>query len=64
MILVKDIRPGPVGSAPEWLTDVKGTLYFTARDRAHGYELWRSDGTAIGTVMVKDLRSGPRGSEP
>ncbi len=62
--LVKDIMPGRSGSAPEWLTGIDGTLYFTAKDREHGYELWRSDGTAIGTVMVKDIRAGPRGSEP
>ena len=33
------------------------TLYFTVVDDNHGHELWKSDGTAIGTVMVKDIRS-------
>lgn len=48
--MVKDIMPGPDSSGPGSLTDVGGTLYFTA-----GYEpeeLWKSDGTAAGTVMV------------
>ena len=53
-MLVKDIFP--TGSAyPEQLRAVGATLYFTASDETHGRELWRSDGTAEGTVAVKDL---------
>ena len=33
-------------------------------DSAHGRELWRSDGTAEGTVMVKDIDPGPGSSGP
>jgi len=47
---------------PPWLTVAGGTLYFVAADEAHGSELWRSDGTAAGTVLVKDIRPGPDGS--
>jgi ELWxxDGT repeat protein len=39
-----------------------GSLYFVAADGAHGSELWRSDGTTAGTVLVKDIRPGPDSS--
>ncbi len=63
-ILVKDIFPGAGFSVPLVLTNVNGTLYFVADDGTHGYELWKSDGTAAGTSMVKDIRSGEASSVP
>lgn len=61
-VLVKDIAPGPFGSWPIHLTAVGHTLFFAADDSpappVHGRELWRSDGTAAGTVMVKDINPG------
>ena len=43
-----------------------GALYFAASDATHGDELWKSDGTVFGTVMVKDIdtTSGSYGSGP
>ena len=40
------------------LLDVNGTLFFTADDGMHGTELWKSDGTAAGTTLVKDIYPG------
>ncbi|MCB9149051.1 MAG: hypothetical protein H6641_09845 [Caldilineaceae bacterium] len=46
------------------LTEVNGTIYFSADDGVHGYELWRTDGTADGTYLVKDLTVGSDSSWP
>jgi ELWxxDGT repeat protein len=43
---------------------VDGAIYFTGSDAAAGQELWRSDGTAAGTVRVADIRPGTSGSSP
>lgn len=42
----------------DYLTDVNGVLYFLGDDGIHGWELWKSDGTEAGTIMVKDLTAG------
>ncbi len=59
-VMVKDIDPavgayGPSGSYPYSLTNASGVLYFTADDGENGDELWRSDGTEAGTVLVADI---------
>ena len=60
--LVKDIRLGPAYSNPSGLTPYNGILLFRANDGEHGTELWSSDGSEGGTVMVKDIFSGSSGS--
>ena len=42
----------------------RGAFSFVAEDAQHGRELWKSDGTAAGTVMVKDIIAGQAGSSP
>ncbi|MBJ64078.1 MAG: hypothetical protein CMB55_04705 [Euryarchaeota archaeon] len=53
-----------MSSGPAHLTAVGNTLYFRANDGNNGLELWKSDGTASGTVMVKDINSGSDSSIP
>jgi len=61
--LVKDIWPGAGSAFPgvplAWNFDqsffnLNGTLFFVANDGVHGYELWKSDGTAPGTTKITD----------
>ena len=57
--LIKDINPGPASAGTVFAAQVDGVLLFTADDGTTGFELWKSDGTAAGTVLVKDISPGP-----
>jgi ELWxxDGT repeat protein len=62
--LVQDIQPPNAPLRPNLLIDVNGTLFFIANDDLTGYELWKSDGTAQGTMLVKDIAIGRDSSFP
>ena len=62
-MLVKDINPGYTGSFPFQLTEMNGTLFFVASDGVSGSELWKSNGTYLGTTMVKDITPGPESTD-
>ena len=68
--LVKDINPNVdqygtgIGSRPYNMLGVGNTLYFVADDGTTGLELWKSDGTEAGTVLVADISPGAGGSSP
>ncbi len=70
-MLVTDLNPGSAGSSPGSagsnlfpLQNSGGTVFFAATDGASGVELWTSDGTAAGTVLVKDIAAGTPSSSP
>lgn len=50
-------QPGDPGN-PGGSDGSTAALYFVADDGAHGDELWRTDGTDAGTMMVKDINIG------
>jgi len=56
--LVKDIYPGSVGGAIGNTVEMGDFLLFAGRTPTTGRELWRTDGTAEGTFLVKDIFSG------
>ena len=65
--MVKDVYSGAddgiSGDCDDMLV-VNNTLFFRGNDGSNGVELWKSDGTSSGTVMVKDLNSGSGSSNP
>jgi ELWxxDGT repeat protein len=52
------------GSAPREFLEMDGLMYFSANDGIHGFELWVSDGTEKGTVLIKDINPGEASSNP
>lgn len=67
-MLVKDIYPGTSSSSPFYLTILGDKLVFRATDSTAttgtGIELWISDGTTAGTVLLKDIYVGTSSSSP
>ena len=63
LVSLGDLNPGPPGSTA--FSDggaAAGLLFFTAETPAAGRELWRTDGTAAGTRLARDLTPGPAGT--
>lgn len=65
--LVKDILPGPQGGLADMqpmafspFVVLGSSVYFVANDGVHGRELWRSNGTEKGTVLVGETIPGPQ----
>lgn len=59
-----EVRGGFVGESLNSITNVNGTIYFSADDGVHGHELWKTDGTTEGSVLVADIVPGEGSSYP
>lgn len=65
--LVKDIVPGADSSNTAFSYNLftSGTyLLLAAKTASSGIELWKSDGTSNGTVLLKDINTGAGDSKP
>ena len=51
-------------SGASYFQELNGQMIFAASDGTHGLELYSSDGTSDGTVLLKDIRSGYNDSNP
>jgi ELWxxDGT repeat protein len=58
--MIKDIYPGSesglmdIYADDSWFIYVNGSMFFIAQTKKEGSQLWKTDGTAKGTVMVND----------
>lgn len=63
--MVLDIRPGAMPSHAGWYSGfvvIGSNVFFSADNGNNGLELWKSDGTVAGTVMVKDINTEMNGA--
>jgi trimeric autotransporter adhesin len=63
--MIYDIRPGSGNSIPSDFKVLNDSLaLFIADDSLHGKELWVTDGTTAGTLLLKDIYDGTGDADP
>jgi ELWxxDGT repeat protein len=68
-VLLKDIYPGSTSgtqnsSSPSFAAQIGNKIFFTATTATEGTELWVTDGTVAGTVLLNDIYAGASSSSP
>jgi ELWxxDGT repeat protein len=58
------ISSGSASALPRYLTLFNNEMYFSARTSQFSEELWKTNGTAAGTIQVADINPGFQGSSP
>jgi ELWxxDGT repeat protein len=66
--MLRDIEPGP-GSGIDSSLELRiraaaGNVFFAARTTAGGEEVWKTDGTPVGTIPLPEIVPGPGSSSP
>jgi ELWxxDGT repeat protein len=61
---ITTINPDTNSSNPSEFTGVGSTVFFQADDGIDGTELWKTDGTTGGTVLVQDICPGACSGDP
>lgn len=56
--VIVNINPGAAASSPTGFLQLNSILVFRATTSANGFEYFRTDGTAAGTALVKDIVPG------
>ena len=56
------MKPYAAGSAPSEVFKFKDRIYFAANYDGNGVELWETDGSGSGTLLVKDINPGANSS--
>jgi ELWxxDGT repeat protein len=64
LTLLKDINPGLPSSRPRAWTTLNEKVIFIADDGVNGAELWSTDGTSSGTVLLKNVVEGTANAFP
>ncbi len=64
--LVKDIAAGSQDDplSPYQFVQLGSITLFVGESSEFGSELWSTDGTALGTALLKDIALGPKSSDP
>src|SRR5262245_50289277 len=64
-LMLADINTGPAGFFVRGpIVEMGSAAYFAGGYGLGDYELWKSDGTTAGTVLLKDINPGVGGSSP
>jgi ELWxxDGT repeat protein len=58
-----DLDQNYVSTNFKWPIKYNGQIFFDRSDDEHGTELWKTDGTAAGTGLLKDMIPGKPGSD-
>lgn len=61
LVQLKEFNPYPSSLSS---INFKNKVFFATTDAAHGMELWVSDGTSVGTTLLKDIYPGNESSNP